>query len=78
MKHLEILLKSVIITIIAWILIYFIGAYFRIFEAICKQTTCPSQLDIYLSLYSWFIIPISFIIILGINYLIEYLNNKKR
>lgn len=78
MKHLKILLISAIITLIAWILLFFIGAYFRLFEAICKQATCPSQFDIYLSLYSWFIIPILFLLILGINYLIKYFRNKKR
>ena len=80
MKHLKILLRSVIITIIIWILMYFIGNYFRIFEAICNPLvagkSCPSQFDIYL-LYSWFIIPILFILVLGINYLIEYLKSRK-
>ena len=77
MNHKKVITRSVIIIIIAWILLYFIGGYFGLYLVMCKMgSNCPTQFDIYLS-YSWFTIPVLFLIILGVSYLIEYLKKKK-
>lgn len=76
MEHKKIVIRTIIISIVLWILIYFVGSYYRLFVVYCKSGgRCYGQFGNYL-MYSILLIPFLFLIVLGINYLIEFLRNK--
>ncbi|MFA5176216.1 MAG: hypothetical protein WC413_03075 [Candidatus Nanoarchaeia archaeon] len=76
MNHKKILIKTLIVSLIIWILLYFIGSYYRLFVIYCKEgSRCFGQFGNYLT-YSIFLLPIIFLLVLGTNYLLEYLITK--
>ncbi|MBD3313003.1 hypothetical protein GF345_01015 [Candidatus Woesearchaeota archaeon] len=77
MNHKKTLIISIIVSIILWTAFYFIGAALRIFVLMCRNKSCGSQLDNYLT-YSIFLFPLFFVLILGLTYLISYLIERMR
>ena len=76
MSHRKILLASIIATIILWTAFYFIGSSLRIFIVMCKSgAECVSRLDMFLQ-YSIIMLPFTFLVVLGISYLLSHLLNR--
>ena len=81
MNHKKVWIRSLIITIALWIVFAAVSLFLNIFVVLCKtcvqgfECYCPSELGLLLK-FSSFAVPICFIIILGINYLVEWLRKK--
>ncbi len=76
MNHKRIILASFIATVIAWLAMYAVGSSLRLFVVLCKSgVDCPSGLDLFLS-YSIILLPLLFLFVLGIAYLLSHILGK--
>lgn len=76
MGHKKVIIKTIVISVIIWFLLYLVGYWLNLFTIFCKlDISCPSQWQVYLN-YSIVLFPIIFFLTLGVNYLIAYLRKS--
>lgn len=72
LNHKRVFIRTIISTIIFWIAFGVVGSLLGFWTVYCKVGGyCPSPIEEYLYMY-WIVLPIIFLISLGVNYVIEY------